>query len=237
MSLSLAEAVTCLISGAELSWKKFEDHKAGAITLAIPSQRRLFEFLIKQPSSQVAEGNEALFAGLLAAWTDETHDPAVAASQSLTVELSGPWRLDRIESGGFGGLNTFNGPTFDLPVGVENWCLEGQNGSGKTSLVGAVLWTLTGKRIREHEGLTDDDGRRAPVFNDKGVQIGTWPPLAAYPANGEYLKSDVTVWTRLTFKDNKGNTAVAFRKVLCPAGDAIRSRKSISIPVYWLFRN
>jgi len=220
MGVSLAKAVACLISGTELSWQKFEDHKAGAVTLATPGQRRLFEFLIKQPSSQVAEGSEALFVGLISAWADVTHDPAIAANQSTIVELSGPWRLDRIESYGFGGLNSFNGPVFDLHVGTENWCLEGQNGSGKTSLMSVVLWALTGMRVREHEGLADDDGRRAPVFDDKGVQIGKWPPLAAYPANAGDLKSNVTIWAKLTFKDDKGNAAVAFRKVLCPAGDA-----------------
>ena len=113
-------------------------------------------------------------------------------------------------------LNNLN----NLLVCLENWCLEGQNGSGKTSLMSAIIWTLTGKRIREQEGLSDDDGRRAPVFDDKGAEIGKWPPLAAYPANREELKSDVSVWTRLTFKDHKGDAAVAFRRVNCPAGDA-----------------
>jgi ABC-type multidrug transport system ATPase subunit len=62
------------------------------------------------------------------------------------------WRLDRIEAFGFGGLTIFGGKPFDLYIGGTNWCLEGQNGSGKTSLVSALLWALTGKRIREHEG-------------------------------------------------------------------------------------
>jgi len=220
MGVSLAEAVTRLMAGAKLSWQTFEQHKAGAIALTAPGQRRLFQFLIKQPSSQIAEGNEKLFAGLHAAWADETRDPASAENQYSSAEFTGPWRLDRIESSNFGGLNNFNGPVFDLHVGMENWCLEGQNGAGKTSLIGAVIWALTGQRIREQEGLADDEGRRAPVFDDKGMQIGTWPPLVAYPADIEDLKADATVWTRLTFKDDQGNTAVAFRKVHCSAGDA-----------------
>ncbi len=78
MALSLIEAVARLLPGSRLSWSRFEDHKSGAITLASPGQRRLFEFLLSQKSPHVAEANERLFDGLLAAWAHEAHDPAGA---------------------------------------------------------------------------------------------------------------------------------------------------------------
>jgi AAA domain len=70
---------------------------------------------------------------------------------------------------------------FLYSFGGNNWCLEGQNGSGKTSLVSAILWALTGKRIREHEGPVDERGEREDVESDDGTKVGNWPPLAAYP--------------------------------------------------------
>ncbi len=220
MAVSLAQATKSLLSGTSLSWQKFADHKAGSVTLNTSAARRVFQFLLKQNSAKVAEADENLFQGLIAAWKDEKSDPASDAEQASSVDASGSWRLERVEASCFGGLTTLKGPPFNVWIGGENWCLEGQNGSGKTSFASAVLWALTGKRIREQDGLIDDDGHRAPVFNDKGMQIGEWPPLASYPATIQELKSDVKVWVRLTFKNENGDTALAFRKILSPtAGD------------------
>jgi hypothetical protein len=48
----------------------------------------------------------------------------------------------RVQSSSFGGLNAQGGPEFTLEVNGENWCLEGQNGSGNLR-VGAThrRWT------------------------------------------------------------------------------------------------
>lgn len=227
MAVSLAEATKSLLSGTALSWQKFEDHKAGSVTLHTPAARRVFQYLLKQNSTKVAEADENFFQGLIAAWKDEQSDPASDAEQATSGDAGGSWRLERVEASCFGGLTTLNGPPFDVWISGENWCLEGQNGSGKTSFASAVLWALTGKRIREQDGLIDDEGNRAPVFNDKGTQIGEWPPLASYPATIQELKNNVEVWVRLTFKNEKGDTALAFRKILSPAAGDPKAEISI----------
>jgi len=129
MPLSLSEAKTQLLGGAPLSWKKFENHKAGSVTLESGGQRRLLKFLLEQPPAKVAEANEQLFPGIVLAWL-ATADPADGPAEATTLVAGGVWRLARVEASNFGGLTTFGGPTFDLIVGCENWCLEGQNGSG-----------------------------------------------------------------------------------------------------------
>ncbi|MGE3450249.1 MAG: hypothetical protein AB7I06_02470 [Burkholderiales bacterium] len=227
MAVSLIEATKSLLSGTSLAWNKFEDHKAGSVTLKTPAARRLFHFLLKQNSTKVAEADESLFSGLIAAWKDENSDPASAVEQASGVLSGGSWRLKRVEASCFGGLTTLKGPTFDVWIGGENWCLEGQNGSGKTSLASAMLWALTGKRIREQDGLVDDDGQRQPVFNDKGTQIGAWPPLASYPSTVQELRADVEVWVRLTFNNETGDTAIAFRKVESSAVDDPTTEASV----------
>jgi len=126
------------------------------------------------------------------------------------------WRLDRIEASGFGGLTLFGGPQFDLRVDSENWCLEGQNGSGKTSLANAILWALTGKRIREQDGPVELQCARMPVSNDEGGKIGEWPFLASYPSSAADLVKSVEVWVRLTFKNSKDESATAYRRLVCP---------------------
>ena len=158
MGMSLAETIGLLLAGKKLSWNKYKDHKAGSITLDKSEQRRLLEFLLAAESSKVASGDESLFAGLIAAWENKGHDPAKIKAEGDSKASTKSWRLDRIEAFGFGGLTIFGGKPFDLRVGGNNWCLEGQNGSGKTSLVSAILWALTGKRIREHEGPVEERG-------------------------------------------------------------------------------
>jgi hypothetical protein len=227
MGMSLAEATGLLLLGKKLAWGKYKDHKAGSITLDKPEQRRLLEFLLSADSSQVASGDDALFDGLVAAWENTGHDPAKSKAESDGKVSTQSWRLDRVEAFNFGGLTIFGGKAFDLYVGGSNWCLEGQNGSGKTSLVSAILWALTGKRIREHEGPIDERGERESVENDDGTKIGNWPPLAAYPTTVIDLVKQAEVWVRLTFKTANGDTAIAFRRMISPPIGAVQFEEQI----------
>lgn len=172
MAVSLSEATHRLLSGETLSWKSFGEIKAGQIQLSTPAARRLFHFLLSSDKAKVATVSEDLFEGLIAAWNNSSFDPASQQSSATPAEGGARWRLARVEAGGFGGLNLLDGPPFMLAANRENWCLEGQNGSGKTSIASAIIWALTGYRCRDQDGLVKDDGRRMPVFNDSGVQIG-----------------------------------------------------------------
>ncbi|MES2356550.1 MAG: ATP-binding protein [Pseudomonadota bacterium] len=216
MGISLSEATTLLLTGKTLAWTKNKDYKPGSITLDKAEQRRLLEFLLACNSSDVVQGSETLFDGIIKAWENKANDPATDKAQTSKEISLQSWRLDRVEASGFGGLTIFGGKTFDLFVGGTNWCLEGQNGSGKTSLVSAILWALTGKRIREHEGPMDERGEREPVENDEGKTIGKWPPLAAYPTTVEELGYSAEVWVRLTFKAKDGEVATAYRRIMSP---------------------
>src|ERR1035437_9310545 len=226
MATSFAEATQTLLNGKKLAWAKFGEHKGGSVNLGLSGQRRLFAFLLAQDPTKLAQGNEDLFSGLIAAWKKEDSD---FASEDVAPALNAGcdvWRLDRIEASGFGGLTLFGGAQFDLWINGENWCLEGQNGSGKTSLVSAILWALTGKRIREQDGPIDEQGVRFPVTNTEGKKIGEWPSFASYPASATDLIKSVEVWVRLTFKNAKCEIATAYRRMICPlTGDRISEAK------------
>jgi hypothetical protein len=216
MPISLSEATNRLLSGETQSWKSFGEIKSGQIQLSSPAARRLFHFLLSSDKAKVAAGSEELFSGLTAAWNNPSFDPALQQSATPSSAGSDRWRLARVEAAGFGGLNLVDGPPFVLAANRENWCLEGQNGSGKTSIASAIIWALTGYRCRDQDGLVKDDGRRLPVFNDSGVQIGDWPPTVAYPPNAFKLAGAAEAWVRLLFQDDDGNTAEAFRRLTAP---------------------
>ncbi len=177
---------------------------------------------MSQDRAKVARGDESLFAGLTSAWNNEGSDPASTATTKTQASPTDVWRLDKIEASGFGGLTLCGGPTFELRTNGRNWCLNGQNGSGKTSIVSAILWALTGQRIREQDGPIKENGERSAVINKAGTIIGTWPSFASYPAEEHQLANSVEVWVRLTFVNQNGEAASAFRRMVCPtAGDSI----------------
>ncbi|MDH4163709.1 MAG: ATP-binding protein [Nitrospirota bacterium] len=227
MAISFAEATRCLLGGKPLAWGAFEEHKAASLILAKPGQRRLFAFLLAQDRAKVASGDEELFAGLIAAWNSSGVDPAADGTTETPKSSKDVWRLDRIEASGFGGLTLFGSPPFDFRIGGENWCLNGQNGSGKTSLASAILWALTGKRIREQEGPVDEHGERAAVINETGKKLGDWPSFASYPSSAADLTKPVNVWVRLTFVNQQGEIATAYRQMQCPLKDDPKSEVMI----------
>jgi hypothetical protein len=204
LGISYSEVVATLLKGEPLTWSKFDDQKAGTITLETAQKRHLFKFLLGQNSSILKQPTEPVFKGLIESWV-AAGDPAHDAELGATADTADSWRLTKIEASGIGGLTSFSGRVFELEIGGENWCLEGQNGSGKSSLANAILWALTGKRFREKDGLIEDLGVREPVLNSTGKSIGTWPPLAAYPAKITDLASSAKVWVKLTFSNQAGN--------------------------------
>ena len=221
MPITLSEAIISLTTGTPLTWKASGAYKAGSIQLGTAGTRRLARFLIEANPDLVASADESLFDDIMAAWTDEEADPASGRETTPASASTGPWRLKHIETAGFGGLTTPGGPAFELDVGGENWCLEGYNGSGKTSLASLILWTMTGYCNREQDGPVRDDGHREAVTNSSGKAIGTWPPLVTYPFEPAGLKADAMVTACLTFVDPAGDTATAKRKIISPVeGDA-----------------
>ena len=217
MAISFEEAIQNLLHGKALTWAAFEEYKAGSLRLDTPGQRRLFAFLLNQDRAKVARADEVLFAALIAAWNNEGVDPAAESVNENAESSADVWRLHLIEASGFGGLTLFGGPPFVMRVDGKNWCLNGQNGSGKTSLASAIIWAMTGKRIREQDGPIDERGGRAAVTNDSGKKLGDWPSFASYPATVYDLIKPVEVRVRLTFLNQQGESAIAYRRMTCPS--------------------
>ena len=214
MSISFGQVTELLLLGKQLSWSASGVGRAGSITLTNPGQRRLFEYLLEMNSSDVAEGSDNLFDGLIAAWKEEDYDPVPDVVNTTPEEEKGPWYLNKIKTKNFGGLNTYGGPEFCSELQSENWCLEGSNGSGKTLLASAIIWSLTGYRLRENDGLMMENGIRTPVYDDSGRKIGAWPALATYPVSVNDLTDTATVNVELTFESASGERALASRTLI-----------------------
>jgi hypothetical protein len=133
------------------------------------------------------------------------------ASSGLSVQK---WRLARVVAHRFRGLHRHcadNGrdpDTFEFDVGTDVILLRGFNGAGKTSLVSAICWCLTGYGFRSqalpaplHEvidvRITGQPGSEA--------DIGSFelPPVVPIPNEDELVWVDGApkhdTWVKLTF--------------------------------------
>ena len=195
---------------------------AGRIVLSAPSSRRLVKVVLDRARSSTVEDltkNEQFFDVLEAAFiggdgmemgleaSDETGEPE-AKSDSRT------WRLKKVETTGFGGLNAVPGDVFEFDIAGQDFCIEGQNGSGKSSLANAVLFAITGKIHRDQHGLWNDPTRVAPVVSDEGTKLGDWPPIATYPDKWGSVLSPVDVSVTLTFGNDTDNEEIEARRRL-----------------------
>ncbi len=191
-----------LLAGKPVEW--IESKKKKQIVLEHPAQRRLFSFLltskIRDPKGLTQEFIDGLEKAYLAG-----EDPASTIDSGLSETIKDSWRLHSIKTKGFGGLNLWNGPEFSFSFEKESHLIEGANGSGKSSIVGAILWALTGERPRDQTSDTPHEVR--PVFGTNDQTLGNWPPIASYPTNASNLNEPPVVNVTLTFSNASGETA------------------------------
>ena len=102
-------------------------------------------------------------------------------------------------------LNSWGGHPFSFDSDGESLLLEGPNGSGKSSLIGAILWAISGERPRDQADAKAHEAR--PVFAANDKPAGEWPPIACYPPTVADLASLARVRVQLTFQNSDGSTA------------------------------
>ena len=125
-------------------------------------------------------------------------------------------RLKRLEAHRFAGLHKFG----SLDAAPENYIhefnsaltlFEGRNGSGKTSLLNAIIWTLTGEMLRPQRApeaaedfecrVTAPDGGDEPTTH-KLSPLTPMPNVAQYRPDQAWVPADT--WVKLTFIDETG---------------------------------
>ena len=154
--LTKSEIEQSLLSGHAVTWQE-GTKKPQSLQLVEAKQRRLFKFLLASTNREAIGLSSDFIKGLADAADAVTEDPALAAADSIAVpNPQDIWRINSIETEGFGGLNSWGGDPFRLEVDEQSLLLEGPNGSGKSSLIGAMVWALAGERPRERSDQQDD---------------------------------------------------------------------------------
>ena len=125
----------------------------------------------------------------------------------------------------FGGLSAYCAAggvpdNFVLDITKSIMLLEGWNGSGKTSIVNAAIWCLTGQLLRPQRKpeqassefecrIEGDTNALTPAFTNS-------PPLPPVVADIRRINSisqiPIDTWVELTFVDQTGTTLAPVRR-------------------------
>ena len=210
--LSRASIERSLLAGDSVPWKNAAG-KSFNLRLPDAAQRRLFRFLLLDPNRDPKQLADEFIEGLYAAYAEPTVSPSGKTSDkpldSTTLLPALPWKLQAIETEGFGGLNTFGGPIFGHVFDGASLLGDGENGSGKSSLIGAIVWAMTGKKPRDQANDQAETNEQVVGRDDKVV--GSWPPIATYPTDASSLATPPQVRVKLTFRAADGREATIER--------------------------
>ncbi len=208
----------------------------GSVVLGAPHGRRLAEVVFDRLRSSTDDDlvkDPGFFDALESAFhesADEMGQDSVAryeVDEARAEPNPRSWRLKKVESRGFGGLNAVPGDVFEFDMTGRDCCIEGQNGSGKSSLANAVLFAMTGKVHRDQYGIWDNPARLEPVMSDDGTKLGDWPPIAVYPGSWESDQPPVDVSVTLTFANVNDGEEVEARRHLHGTPGSLKEEASI----------
>ena len=223
--LTKSEIERLLLSGNNVEWRD-ANGKEQRLSLTTEKSRRLLAYLLTS-NIRKPTGLPSTFVDGLSTAYEANFDPAATHAESTTsAAATHSWRLTSILTEGFGGLNSWQGDPFNFDFDGKSLLLEGPNGSGKSSLVGAILWALSGERPRDQANVPPNEMR--PVFSSVDKPAGEWPPIACYPPSVHDLNSPARVHVELTFQNSEGSTSKVERTLL---GGKVTS---LSDPTFYL---
>jgi hypothetical protein len=152
-------------------------------------------------------------------------------------------RLRKLEAHRFAGLHKFGTPENSPPNYIMEFAspltlFEGRNGSGKTSLLNAIIWALTGDILRpqrnpenavDFDCLVDAANAGDDQTTHKLSSLTPMPTVDQYRPNKDWIPTDT--WVELTFTDEKGEDLPVVRRSQSrtPRGKLIESKPDLSV--------
>lgn len=159
----------------------------------------------------------------------EKEPPELTATAAARSEVKRRLKLVRLEAHRFGGLHAYGTPNnapenFIFEPSQPITLFEGWNGSGKTSLLNAVIWCLTGQLLRPQrkpEDAEEEFSCRIDRNMSEESEESTYhklTPVTPLPDPERFLpgasedRLPIDTWVELTFEDEAGGALPRVRR-------------------------
>jgi len=97
------------------------------------------------------------------------------------------------------------GEILSFPFEGQSTLIFGPNGSGKSSLLGAIVWVLTGRVMLDTEEHADSAPiYRVPSDTGRGSKICDWPVVVTLPVEGDPSSASATCMAELELRSKDG---------------------------------
>jgi len=157
----------------------------------------------------------------------KTKPPAMAETKAPSEQKRRSLNLVKVEAHRFGGLHAFSDggrppESFVFEPVKAITLLEGWNGSGKTSVLNAVIWCLTGQLLRPQRKPEETEEEFACRIQLDALSQPTEHKLTPvtplpdkrFPPDLSHEKLPLDTWVELTFADEEGKNLPPIRRTL-----------------------
>ncbi|WP_340033445.1 ATP-binding protein [Paenibacillus sp. FSL E2-0202] len=145
------------------------------------------------------------------------------ASDDVQLDEVCSYKLGKLRASNFRGLQIFNGPVFEYNFDGRTQLISGSNGTGKSSIMNAIVWLFTGKLLWDRT-----EPSIAPVISlyekkENNLEVNTigrvWPSECALPSVEHAVKNmqSYNCWVEVELIPSSGGDAVIIRRDLTGA--------------------
>ena len=149
--------------------------------------------------------------------TEPAADQASGTSQAALPEFVASatppcWKIQRLRCQSIRGVAP-PGEDFEFDFDGRSNLLYGPNGSGKSSLLGAILWVLTGEAVVDAAQPVPE----APLYrpgegSTSGSKLRTWPIIATLPLEADVKKANAQCWGELLLTGQTDGLSLYLRR-------------------------
>lgn len=192
----------------------------GECQLTGPEQKRMLNFFLNSKERSLGPFSDDYIEELKKAYSEETHteEKTYKAANLQSVQQ---WHLNKIETKNYGGINVYEGQSFEFSFNSKGHIFQGDNGHGKTSLASSIIWAITGKTINCDKEPDTSSNHPQPVkdISANPVQLPHWPPVCSYPSDQtKWKNSNANTQVSLEFINDNGDILLMERELL-PSGE------------------